>query len=169
MKWKEILLFLVPGVLEIAGIIALSLALGSVPFRWGRIFLAGLALTIIVYVIRHLPGVPPFTHMIVEILILVLVIAKVIKVPLSKGFIIVFASVAFLAILEYVVAEVFILVSGMDNETFSSNDMLWFFAGLLQAIIMISAAFIASRHIKPDPDAWKLRAIFPSAVTAQIT
>jgi len=156
MKWEEILLFLVPGVFEIAGIIALSLALGSVPFRWGRIFWAGLVLTVIVYVIRHLPGVPPFTHMIVEILILVLVIAKVTKVPLSKSFIIVFASVAFLAILEYFISEVFIRFPGMSIEALSSNDMMWFFAGLLQALIIIILAIITTKFIKPNQDAWKL-------------
>lgn len=156
MKWEEILLFLVPGFLEIAGVIALSLAFGSVPFRWGRIFLAGLALVIIVYIIRNLPGVPMFTHMIAELIILVLVIAKVTKVPLSKSFIIVFASMAMLAVLEYIITEVFILVSGMSIEAFSSNNMLWFFAGLLQALIMILAAIITTKFIKPDQEAWRL-------------
>ena len=156
MNWEEILLFLVPGVLEIAGIIALSLALGAVPFRWGRIFSAGLVLTIVVYIIRHLPGVLPFTHMIVEILILVLVIAKVTKVPLSKSFVIVFASVALLAILEQLITELFLWISRMNINSLISDNVLWFSAGLLQALIMINAAVIASRYIKPDPDAWKL-------------
>lgn len=156
MEWVSILLFLVPGVPEIAGITALSLALGSVPLRWGRIFLTGLVLAIIVYIIRQLPGVPMFTHMIAELLILVLVIAKVTKVPLSKSFIIVFASMALLAILEYLVTELFLWISKLSIDSLISNNMLWLFAGLLQALIMIITAIITTKVIKPDQEAWRL-------------
>ncbi|HAG09863.1 MAG TPA: hypothetical protein DCK76_00305 [Desulfotomaculum sp.] len=156
MKWEEFLLFLAPGVPEVVGVIALSLALGAVPLRWGRIIPAGFMLAIISYVIRNLPGVPLFTHLIVELLVLVLIISKSTKVPLSKSFIIVFSSTALLAILEPVIVEIFIWGSGMSIEALSSNNLLWLFSGLLQAFLMILAAIITTKYIKPDREAWKL-------------
>ncbi len=156
MNWNDFWLFLIPGVPEVAGVIALSLALGAVPLRWGRIIPAGLVMAVLFYAIRILPGVPLFTHMVVGLLIVVFIIAKTTKVPLSKSFIIVFTSMALLAILEPVIFEVFTWVSGMSAEAFSSNNLLWLFSGLLQAFFMILAAIITTRYIKPDREAWKL-------------
>ncbi|HAU32548.1 MAG: putative membrane protein [Desulfotomaculum sp. 46_296] len=156
MKCNDFWLFLIPGIPEVAGVIALSLALGAVPLRWGRIIPAGVVLAILFYVIRISPGVPLFTHMVVGLLILVLIIAHTTKVPLSKSFIIVFTSMALLAILEYLITELFLWISRLSIEALCSNNLLWLFSGLFQAFLMILAAIITTKYIKPDREAWKL-------------
>lgn len=156
MKWEDILLFLIPGVPEVASMIALSLALGAVPLRWGRIIPAGLVIAVLFYIIRILPGVPMFTHMVVGLLIVVLIIAKTTKVPLSKSFIIVFTSMALLSVFEYLITELFLIISGLDYAEFESNQILYMIAGLCQDGILILAAIITAKFIKPNQNAWKL-------------
>lgn len=150
---KALLAFL-QGVLETSGIVALSLALASVPLRWKLIGAAGTVLTLVVYAIRALP-VAFGLHSIACVLLLVYFIAKTTRVSVVKSFIAVFTSFVTLALLELLTHEVFFALMNLDPQDVLSNYTLWKLLGLPQAVLLIILAIIVSKFKKPVQGAWK--------------
>ena len=152
---EKTLLFLLQGIPELSGELALSLALAAVPLRWGIIVAAGAAIAVLIYVIRLLP----FTfgiHSVVGILIMVLLIMIATRVKTTTCFIVVFAAFATLAALEFLFSELFFSVIKLDPQSVISNNLLWKLIGMPQAILMIIIAMLVSKYKKPREGMWKL-------------
>jgi len=153
---EKFLLFLLQGIPESSGVIALSLALLRVPLRWKHIIAAGTVFTLIIFAIRSLP----FTfgiHTAVAIFLLVVAINKTTHTPVTKTFIAVLAGYVTVALLEIVISETFFAVTKLDpNTLITENNPLWVLSGLPQAFLLIIFALIISKFKKPIGDAWKI-------------
>lgn len=152
---EKTLLFLLQGIPELSGELALSLALAGVSLRWGIIVAAGTGLALLIYVIRLLP----FTfgiHTVIGILIMILLIKIATRVKTTTCFIVVFATFATLAALEFFISELFFSVIKLDPQSVISNNLLWKLIGLPQAISMIIIALLVSKYKKPTEGMWKI-------------
>jgi hypothetical protein len=152
---EKIVLFLLQGIPELSGELALSLALARVPLRWGIIVAAGTALAVLIYVIRLLP----FTlgiHTIVGLLTMILLIKSATRVNPATCFIVVFAAFATLAALEFLISELFFSVIKLDPESVIADNLLWKLIGLPQAILTIIFALLVSKYNKPREGMWKI-------------
>ena len=150
---EKTLLFLLQGIPELSGELALSLALAAVPLRWGIIVAAGAAIAVIIYVIRLLP----FTfgiHSVVGILIMVLLIMIATRVKTTTC-LLSFCSFCNLAALEFLFSELFSVIK-LDPQSVISNNLLWKLIGMPQAILMIIIALLVSKYKKPREGMWKL-------------
>lgn len=152
---EKFLLFLMQGIPESMGYVALSLALAGVPLRWGRIMAAGTVLCVIFFIIRALP-VTFGLHTVAGMLLLAIFITKTTSVPPSKSFIVVFASFATLALLELTLCELFFKITKLDFQTTISNYLLWKLVSLPQAVLLIIIAVLISKFKKPVQGAWKI-------------
>lgn len=152
----KLLLFLIQGIPESSGIIALSLALLRVPLRWKRIILAGTVFALIIFAIRSLP----FTfgiHTAAAIFLLVIAIARTTHITVTRSFIAVLASYVIIALLEIVISEIFFAVTKLDPYTvIAENNLSWKLSGLPQAFILIFMALLVSKYKKPEEEAWKI-------------
>ena len=152
---EKVLLFLLQGIPELSGELALSLALAGVSLRWGIIVAAGAALAVLLYIIRLLP----FTfgiHSVVAILIMVLLIKIATRVRATTCLIVVFVAFATLAALEFLFSEFFFSVFKLDPQSVISNNFLWKLIGMPQAILMIIFALLVSKYKKPREGMWKI-------------
>lgn len=146
-------MFLLQGIPETAGVIALSLALLRVPLRWKRIIAAGTLLALILFAVRSLP----FTfglHLIVGLLLLVIAINKTTNISTTKIFVAVFVSFCSLALLELIMSEIFTLAKLDINAIITGNYLLWKLLGLAQAFILIVSALLISKFRKPVENTW---------------
>jgi len=66
--------FFVQGIPECMGMVAMSLAYARVPLRWGLIFITGIVIAIINYLIRTLPFTFGFHLPIVMFLVIIIII-----------------------------------------------------------------------------------------------
>lgn len=147
--------FLINGIPESIGLIALSLALVGVRFLWVRIILAGTVLCTVVFIIRALP-VAFGLHTVVGILLLVVFITTTTRVPTSRVFMAVFASFVTLAGLEIIIYELFFAMTKLDFQAIQSNELLWSLVALPQTVLLIIIAVLISKFKKPVPEAWKI-------------
>jgi hypothetical protein len=151
----SIFYFFLQSIPESMGIVALSLALARVPLRWGHIFIGGLLLSVISYIIRSLPVTFGF-HLPVMIFVLFMLIVKLTNVTPSRTIIAVFTSILILALLEYLVSGAFFAYTHMDPEQALANEKLWCALGVTQAMILNIIALIVARFLKPTEDgSWK--------------
>jgi hypothetical protein len=155
MKWLEILMFLVQGIPEMSGAVALSLALAGVPLRWRIIVPYGVVLVIIIYAIRALP-VTFGLHTIAALLLMVVFIAKTTNVSPVKSVIFVTISMVTLSLLELFIHKLLFAMTKIELQVLMSNKVLWSLFGLPQAIILILLALLVSRFRKPVQGAWKI-------------
>jgi len=153
---EKTLLFFMQGIPEVMGEVAFGLALAGVPLRWRIIAVAGMALTVIIFIIRSLPLSSFGLHTVAAALLLALFIMKTTRTAQLNSFIAAFASVTTLVMLELVINKSFIFITKLDQQVFSSNDLLWRLVSLPQAFLMILSAVIISKLKKPDKDAWKI-------------
>ncbi|MEW5899032.1 MAG: hypothetical protein AB1652_07660 [Bacillota bacterium] len=154
MKWLDLLAFLLQGTLEMTGAVAFSLALAGVPLRWKRIVPVGVALAVIIYVLRQLP-VPFGVHTIAGLLLIVFFIAKSTNVSAAKSFVVVSISGVTLALLEILIYESLFALTKIEADVAVSKNVLRSLFGLPQAIIMIFLALLIARYKKPAQGAWK--------------
>ncbi len=154
MKWLDLLAFFLQGTLEMTGLIALSLALAGVPLRWKRIVPAGVALAVIIYVLRQLP-VPFGVHTIAGLLLIVFFIAKSTNVSATRSFVVVFISGVTLALLELLIVESLFALTKIEADVAVSKNVMWSLFGLPQALILIFLALLVARYKKPVQGAWK--------------
>lgn len=149
------LLFFVQGIPEMAGLIALSLALAGVPLHWGKIAGIGTFLAVVVFLIRALP-IAFGLHMIAGALLAVIIIAKGTSVSPTKSFLVVFASGIILSFLELIIHEPLFALTHLDVQAVVENDLLWTLLGLPQAIILLLLAVLVSRFRKSVHDEWRI-------------
>ena len=151
----SIFLFFIQSIPESMGIIALSLALARAPLRWGHIFIGGLLLAVISYIIRALP-VTFGLHLPVMIFVLFLLIVKLTNLTPSKTIVVVFTSFFTLALLEYLVSGTFFAYTHMDPEQALAHEKLWSALGVTQAMILNIIALIVAHFLKPTEEgSWK--------------
>lgn len=136
------------------GMVALSLAIARVPLRWGLIFLGGLVISSISYIIRALPLTFGF-HLPVVMFLLFVLIIRFTTTPPSRSIIAVFSSLVILALLEYGISNTFFTVSGINAQEVIANEGLWAAIGVIQAVILNIIALAIARLMKPSDKAWK--------------
>lgn len=153
---EKFLFFLLQGIPESSGIIALSLAILRVSLRWKRIIAAGTVFALIIFAVRSLP----FTfgiHTAVAIFILVTAINKFTHMPVTRSFIAVLASFITVALFEIAINETFFAVTKLDpNAVITGNIPLWKLLGLPQGFLLIFFALLISRFKKPQESAWRI-------------
>jgi hypothetical protein len=151
----DFLLFLLQGIPEIAGVIALSLAIAGVTLRWKIIVPMGTVLVVIVFILRNLP----FTfglHTVICLLLAVVFIVKATRVLLSKSLIAIFLALTVLAVLELIIHEAFFAFTQIDPQVYVAKSLFWVLLGLPQALLMIVIALLAARIKKPAEGMWKI-------------
>lgn len=153
---EKLLLFLLQGIPESSGYIALSLALLGVPLRWKRIIAAGTVLALLFFTVRSLPltfGI----HTAVGIFLLVVAINRVTNIAVTRVFAAVIVCFSILVLLELVIHEPFFAVTKLDPQTFINEHIfLWTLLGLPQAFLLNIFALLVARFKKPREDAWKI-------------
>ncbi len=152
---EKFLLFLLQGVPESSGVIALSLALAKVPLRWGRIIATGMVLAVIVFFIRT-SSFAAGLHTVAVLLFTVILITIATDVPPTKAFVVALISSIILAFLELIIHEIIFSLLKLEPQRVIENDVLWTLLGLPQAVIMILIALLTTRFLTPRQDAWKI-------------
>lgn len=154
---EKLLLFLMQGIPESAGLFSISLALLGVPLRWKRIVAAGTVLALVLYAVRALQ-LTFGLHTAVAIFLIVISINKSTHIPLTRTFVAVFVSFATLILIELVSMKIFFTATHLDpNTTIAENgNLLWVLSGLPQAILLNIFALLAAKYKKPWEDAWKI-------------
>lgn len=150
-------MFLLQGIPESTGLIALSLALLRVPLRLKRIIATGTVLALVLFTARSIPltfGI----HMAIGIFLIVIIIDRATHITITKNFIAVLVSFSTLLFLEQLMMIIFFAVTKLDPNTIvvENNNLLWKLAGLPQAVLLIIIALLISKLIKPREDAWKI-------------
>jgi len=148
------ILFLIAGIPEMMGSLAMSLALAHVPLRWGRIALVGSFISLTIFIIRDIYGLVGF-HLLAVILLMFIFLIMTTRVSTSLGFLVVFISVAVVALVELAVQEPFLYLSGMQTEQVIQNQTIWTMLGITQGLIMIFLACIVRKLSRPKKDMWK--------------
>lgn len=150
------ILFILQGIPESSGLVALSLALARIPLRWGRIIAAGTALTLIVFGIRA-TALPAGLHTVAGLLLTVILITAATRVPPTKAFVVVLISLISLAFLEMIIITGFTTLLRLDFQQLMLNNYFLFkLLTLPQALILILASLIVPRFMKPEKEAWKI-------------
>ncbi|HWP96607.1 MAG TPA: hypothetical protein VN426_07125 [Syntrophomonadaceae bacterium] len=147
--------FFLQGIPESMGIIAISLAVARVPFRWGYILLGGVLLDIVSYIIRSLPVTFGF-HLPIMIFLFFIGLVRLTNVTASKAIIAVLTGFFALALLEYCLSNAFFAYTHMDFEQAYANQSLWAAVGVVQALILNVIALVISNFLKPGGGAWKI-------------
>ncbi|GBF32177.1 hypothetical protein DCCM_0368 [Desulfocucumis palustris] len=155
MKILQILLFFMQGFPETVGVCAFSLALARVQLRWGVILPTALVMTAIILVLRSIP-ITFGLHTVATILLWTLFIVRATRVPPSQSFMVVFAGIAAVALLELTMFKVLVRLLNIDINKFMSDVFLWKLAALPQAIMMIVFALLISKYRKPLEGMWRI-------------
>jgi len=153
---SEFLLFLLPGTVESAGIVACSLALVRVKLRWMIIIPAASTLATIIYLIRHMP-VTFGLHTIAGFLLLVMFLTKATRVPPSSSFMASFINYAILASLERLMIELSVMVLKTDINNIMSDYLLWTVLSLPQGVLMVAIALLIAKIRTPLEGMWRIR------------
>jgi hypothetical protein len=154
---EKVLLFLLQGIPESSGYLALSLALLGVPLRWKPIIAAGTVLALVFFAVRSLPFTFGF-HTAAGIFLVVIAINKSNNIAVTRTFIAVLVSFSTLFLLELVVMEILFAVTKLDpNMTIAeNNNVLWVLSGLPQAFLLNIFALLITKFKKPKEDAWNI-------------
>lgn len=148
-------MFLLQGIPESSGIVALSLTLAKVPLHWGRIIAAGTVLAVITFYIRSSSFATGF-HTVACLLLTVIMITIATRVPPPKAFVVVLISAVILAFVELIIHEILFSLMKLDPQQVIENDVLWTLFGLPQDAILILIALLTPRFMKPRQDVWKI-------------
>lgn len=152
---KEIVLFLIPGILEVVGLLAFSLSLGRADLRWGRITAAAVCVAVIVYFVRSIPMAQGL-HIIVGIILPFFLIVMATRIPPSRAFVAVFTGMLALGIIEFSLHTLFLKLSGMAPEQMYSNQLVWSALGVVQATVIICLALVIAKMKTPEEGSWKI-------------
>lgn len=152
---EKFLLFLLQGIPELSGVIALSLALAKVPLRWGRIIAAGTVLAVIMFIIRT-SSFAAGLHTVAALLFTVIIITIATGVPPTKAFVVALISSIILAFLELIIHEILFSLLKLEPQQVIENNVLWTLLGLPQAVIIIFIALLPARFMTPRQDVWKI-------------
>lgn len=154
-KVEKFLLFLLQGIPEMSGVVALSLALARVLLHWGRIIAAGTVMAIIIFFIRT-SSFAAGLHTVATLLLMVILITTATRVPPTKAFVVSLISLIFLGFLELIITEVLFTLLKLDPQQVISNYLIWKLLSLPQAAIMIFVALLIPRFMTPKQDVWKI-------------
>lgn len=146
--------YFIPSIIESTGIVALSFALARVPLKWKTIFIVGIVLNFILFIIRSLP-LTLGLHVPVGILLIYFFLIKKTYVSTSKSFLVVFISVFTLGLLEFFIHKVYFALFQLDIKEVININPLMIFLGLPQGIIMNLLAVVVTKFLKPVQGLWK--------------
>lgn len=152
-KIEKFVLFLLQGIPESSGIVALSLALAKVPLRWGRIVAAGTVLAVIIFFIRT-SSMAVGLHTVAALLLTVIMITTSTRVPPTKAFVVALISIIFLGFLELFFFKG--LFDQFEPQLTMSKDLLQILLALPQAVLLIFISLLVPRFVKPEQEAWKI-------------
>jgi hypothetical protein len=151
-KVEKFLLFLLQGISESSGVVALSLALAKAPLRWRRIIAGGTILAVFIFIVRTFS----FTfglHTVAALLLTVILITSTTRLPPTKAFVVVSISVIILGVLERIIIfEILFPLGKLEPQIVTSNYLLWKLMGLPQAAIMIFLALLIPRFMIPEQE-----------------
>ncbi len=148
-------IFLLQGIPETIGILALSLTLARIPLRWLPISIGGAIISIISSTIRLLPFALGL-HTVALLLMCVFFIAKATSVSTSKSFIVAISGVITLIFFEIVIHLSIVKLTTLNLEAIPNDSLLWLLIGMPQAIAMLVLAILVSRIKKPITNGWKI-------------
>lgn len=151
----NIFYYYIQSIPESMGLIALSLALAKVGLRWGRIFIGGVFLSILVYYIRSF-HIGFGLHLPATIFVIFLAITRMTIVRPSRAIISVFSSLFILALLEYLINIAFLAYTHMEFKQALADKRLWALVGIVQDGMLFSIALIVSHFLKPIEGSWKM-------------
>lgn len=132
----------------------MSLAVARVPLRWGYIFLGGLIISGVSFIIRALPVTFGF-HLPVVIFLVFLLIVKLTNTKPSRVVIAVFTSIFTLVLLEFIISTSYLSYKHIDYAQAQADQVMWAVIGIFQALLLNVIAVIVSRFIKANQEAWK--------------
>lgn len=142
-------LIVLQGLLEMTGIVGLSLVLARVPFSWKRAFLVGVGLFAVIQIARHLPLFFGF-HTLVGLLALTVYLVRREHVSLANSFMAAFLSLFVLGVLEFASHATIFSLLHIDPQAATGNAEEWALIGLPQGVVMVLLAWGASKVLKPN-------------------
>lgn len=151
---NEIFFYFLQSIPECIGVLALSLALARVGFRWPRIISYSLVTSLGIFAIKNLP-IPMGAHLLFGILLTFFFFILMTNVNPSKSFFVVFCSFVIVALIDFSFNGVVQLILQQDSEQLMTNDFLWSVIGIFQGIMINILAICASRIVKPIEGVWK--------------
>jgi hypothetical protein len=152
---EKLLLFLVQGIPESSGVIALSLALARVPLRWGRIITAGTVMAVIAFFIRT-SSFAAGLHTVAGLLLTVVIITTATRVSPTKAFVVTSISIIILGFLEMIIFRIYSALKILEPQLTMSSDPPQRLLALPQAVLIIFAALLIPRFMTPEQDVWKI-------------
>jgi hypothetical protein len=152
---EKLLLFLVQGIPESSGIIALSLALARVPLRWGRIIAAGTVVAVIMFFIRT-SSFAAGLHTVAGLLLTVVIITTATRVPPTKALVVASISIIILGFLEMIIFRIYFVLKILDPQLTMSSDLLQRLLALPMDAIIIFIALLIPRFMTSKQDVWKI-------------
>ena len=145
---KEVLLFLIQGIPEMTGVIALCFAIARVQIKWTQTLLAGVGAVILSYTIQSLSFFFGF-HTLLLLFLIMFYVAKTAKISIIKSFFVTSITTLILGLLEFSTNSLYFGISNINPQDITSDNVLWTFLGMPQAIIILLLAFSVSRIFKP--------------------
>lgn len=148
-EWvKEVLMFLLQGIPEVTGLVALSLVMAQVPLSWTRALAVGTGLALIMLTVRALGFTVGF-HTLAGMALLTVYLARVYRVSTVRSFAAAFSAFLVLALLELFCTRLVFAVLGLNGQVIAFDPVLWKLVGLPQAILMLLLAWLLSQYLKP--------------------
>lgn len=148
--------FLIQGIPEITGTIALALAILRVPIRWLLVIPTAIMLCMVIYLIRT-TGASFGVHTAFLLLSMVVVLCKTTKSKLSSVFIASFVSEAIAATAESVNNIIFSNLLNLNISTLpDTNWVLWKMIGFPQDIVIILVAILYAKLKKTGEGMWEI-------------
>ncbi len=148
-------MFLLQGIPELSGIIALSLALAKAPLRWGRIIALGTGMAVIIFFIRT-SSFAAGLHTVATLLLMAILITTATRVPPTKAFVVASISIIILGFLEMIIFRIYFALKILEPQLTMSSDLLQRLLALPMDAIIIFVALLIPRFMTPKQDVWKI-------------
>lgn len=153
----EIILNYIQGILETLGLLLVALTLCRVKIRFRSTIIAAVFITAAVLAIRNAPLIFGI-HVVFSIVMIFIFIITMTDVAKSNAFVSVFAGFLFLALIEYILNQLFINLSLLSIEDATGNSNVWMIMGYIQAGLLNLMAIILQRVLEPV-NRWKSEVI----------
>lgn len=143
--WKFVL-FMLQGIPEMTGAVALCMVLSRVNLSWKKALIVGSILSLFIYFIK-LTTLSWGFHCLFALFMLIICLFRYFDVSLFTAFTVSIISQTLLLILENFFFIISFYILDLNKEMIMSNQFYWFVQGLPQALIMLGLAFYMNKKL----------------------
>ncbi len=143
----EFVLFMLQGIPEMTGAVALCMILARVNLSWKRALIVGLILSLLIYAVKSTTVFWGF-HCLLALLIIMIYLFRYCNVPIYLAFTASIITQTILLILENIFVLISFYVLSLNKEIILTNQFYWFLQGLPQALAILGLAYFLNK-VKP--------------------